>query len=55
MADQAYRAYLREIQRNLSTGDATEHTHRPALKTLLESVGDGVNVINETRRIQCAV
>jgi hypothetical protein len=53
LAVQAYRAYLREIQRNLSTGDATEHTHRPALKTLLESVGDGINVINEPRRIEC--
>ena len=53
MADQAYQAYLVEIQNNLSTGDATEHTHRLALQKLLESVGDGINVINEPRRIQC--
>ncbi|MFC1719116.1 hypothetical protein ACFL6S_36020 [Candidatus Poribacteria bacterium] len=53
MANQAYQTYLREIQKNLSTGDATEHTHRPALQRLLESVDHGITVINEPRRIEC--
>ncbi len=34
-------------------GSATEHTHRPALKVLLEYLGDGIKAINEPRRIEC--
>ena len=49
---QPYQTYLEEIQKNLSTGDATEHTHRPALQRLLESLDDGITVINEPRRIE---
>lgn len=29
--------YLHALQKELSRGDATEHTHRPALKSLIES------------------
>ncbi len=53
MTDQPYQVYLGEIQKNLSTGDATEHTYRPALQRLLGSVGHGITVINEPRRIEC--
>ena len=28
----AFGAYLNDIQKNLAHGDATEHTHRPAMK-----------------------
>jgi len=38
--------YLRELRKNLSTGAATEHTHRSALKTLLEAISGGVLAIN---------
>ena len=31
-------AYLKAVAAALQRGDATEHTHRPALKTLLESL-----------------
>jgi len=48
-----FETYLRELQKNLSTGAATEHTHRSALKALLEAIGDGVSAINEPRRIAC--
>jgi hypothetical protein len=34
----AFADYLVAIKQNLAHGDATEHTHRPALKTLLEAV-----------------
>ncbi len=47
------RSYLRSIEQNLATGDATEHTHRSALETLIESLGDGLQAINEPRRIAC--
>ena len=40
MAVQIYESYLGEIQSKLSTGNATEHTHRLALQRLLESVGE---------------
>lgn len=46
-------AYLDEIKKNLAHGDATEHTHRPALKILLESVGQGIIATNEPTRILC--
>lgn len=45
--------YLREIRKSLDKGDATEHTHRPALKTLLESCGRDIDATNEPRRIAC--
>ena len=45
--------YLRELQKNLSTGAATEHSHRPSLKVLLEATSDGVRAINEPRRVEC--
>ena len=46
-------AYIEEIRKNLAHGDATEHTHRPALKRLLESVGQGLVATNEPKRILC--
>lgn len=48
-----FREYIRNINANLARGDSTEHTHRPALKELLESVGDGIAATNEPRRIEC--
>jgi hypothetical protein len=46
-------AYLDEIKKNLAHGDATEHTHRPALKKLLETVSKGITATNEPTRILC--
>jgi hypothetical protein len=45
--------YLRSIQRNFSSGLAAEHTHRPALKTLIESFGRGIDATNEPKRVKC--
>jgi hypothetical protein len=46
--------YLRAIRTNLAAGDATEHTHRPALKSLLEALRTGVQAINEPKhRTDC--
>ena len=56
------REYLNAIAANLKAGNATEHTHRPALKTLLEASGaqaDGgqaqgaISATNEPQRIAC--
>jgi len=45
--------YIRTIEKELVVGNATEHTHRSALKALIESLGDGVVATNEPQRIEC--
>src|SRR5437899_11982125 len=45
--------YLRKLERALKRGDATEHTHRPALKELLEALDDKLIVTNEPKRSEC--
>lgn len=56
------KAYLASVAEAVRTGNATEHTHRPALKTLLEAVGAAVagdqsqgaiSATNEPQRIAC--
>ncbi len=42
----AVSVYLANIQRELGTGHAQEHTYRPALKGLLEATTK-LNVVNE--------
>ncbi len=49
----AFTAYIRTIEKELALGNATEHTHRPALKTLFESLAEGVVATNEPRRVEC--
>jgi len=41
------KAYLKQIEAALAAGNATEHTHRPALKALIEALAPGVTAINE--------
>ena len=45
--------YIQELQKNLSTGVATEHTYRHALKALIESIGSNIHAINEPRHVEC--
>jgi hypothetical protein len=45
--------YLKKIERELAAGNATEHTHRTALKTLIESLADQITATNEPQRIKC--
>jgi hypothetical protein len=46
--------YRRQIQRELQAGNATEHTHRPALKALIETLVPGVTATNEPKhRTDC--
>ena len=53
VASKLFREYITDIQQNLKLGNATEHTHRPAFKTLLESAYHGVTATNEPGRIEC--
>lgn len=45
--------YRRQIEKELQAGNATEHTHRPALKTLLEALAPKVTATNEPKRVEC--
>ena len=47
------REYIAELRKNLAHGDATEHTHRPTLKSLLESIDKTITATNEPKRIEC--
>ena len=53
MKRETFRDYTSALQDSLDRGDATEHTHRPALKRLLEAAYPGVVATNEPRRIEC--
>jgi hypothetical protein len=44
--------YLQSLQNELQPGDATEHTHRSALKTLIESAAPGVLATNEPKTLE---
>ena len=46
-----FKEYLHALQTALAAGNATEHTHRPALKTLIESIEAGVTATNEPKQI----
>jgi hypothetical protein len=45
--------YRRQIEKELQAGNATEHTHRPALKALIESLAPGVTATNEPKQVEC--
>ncbi len=41
--------YLAEVQRLHASGQATEHTYRPALQKLFDSINDDVKSIQRTQ------
>ncbi|GAK59511.1 DNA methyltransferase/helicase [Candidatus Vecturithrix granuli] len=48
-----FKHYLNSIETALKAGNATEHTHRPALKALIESFDSQMTAVNEPKRIAC--
>ena len=44
--------YIKELNDALARGDASEHTHRPALKTLLEASGHQLSATNEPKMLE---
>ncbi|MBV9848588.1 MAG: N-6 DNA methylase [Armatimonadetes bacterium] len=46
-------SYLHDVQAAHASGQATEHSYRPALKTLLESLMPGAQATNEPKRQKC--
>jgi hypothetical protein len=53
MTPVAIDVYRRQIEKELQAGNATEQTHRPALKALIESLVPGVTATNEPKRVEC--
>lgn len=54
MPNEAIRNYLQDVGQALKAGNATEHTHRPALKALLEALGGSdVRATNEPKQVAC--
>lgn len=49
----AIHQYIRDIAKSYTTGDATEHTYRPALKAMVESFAKDVTATNEPKRTRC--
>jgi len=53
MSKEAITQYIAELNRIYKAGNATEHTYRPALKSLLENITNGLTITNEPKRIAC--
>ncbi len=53
MGMDAIAVYLEQVNRAVAKGDATEHTHRPALKGLIEALGKNITATNEPKRVAC--
>ncbi|MBA7695824.1 hypothetical protein ES703_104464 [subsurface metagenome] len=53
MVEDAFDKYLNDINKAYLRGDATEHTHRPALKALIEVIARKITATNEPRRVKC--
>ena len=47
------RKYIEQVNKAYGRGDATEHTYRPALKELMQSIDSKVTATNEPKRIAC--
>jgi hypothetical protein len=48
-----FEAYLKKIEADWLGGQATEHTYRPALETLIESLASGIDASNDPKHIEC--
>jgi len=48
-----FEIYLKKIEADWQGGRATEHTYRPALEMLLESLADGIDAANDPKHIAC--
>ena len=53
MPSDVFDKYLSEINKAYLRGDATEHTHRPALKALIEGLAKKITATNEPKRTVC--
>src|ERR1017187_9589361 len=52
MANKFVQTYLREIEQIHARGNATEHSYRGALQTLIDALDPKVRAVNEPKRIK---
>lgn len=45
--------FVKSVQEKYKTGAATEHSYRPALECLFNSIAEEIHAINEPKRIAC--
>ena len=43
--------YIQSLEKELAAGNTTEHSHRPALKTLFQSLNSAITATNEPQHI----
>ena len=53
MIQNVIKQYIAELNRLFKAGKATEHSYRPALQRLLETLVSPLQVTNEPKRIEC--
>ncbi|MFK7865946.1 MAG: hypothetical protein AB8B77_00730 [Alphaproteobacteria bacterium] len=49
----ALQQYINDIKKERNTGNAREHSYRPALKTLIETLLPRLTAVNEPAHIKC--
>ena len=50
-----FKEYAAELQRNLKSGQATEPSYYPALKSLIESLDSSVSVLQNPAKTECGL
>jgi len=45
--------FVKNVQEKFKTGVATEHSYRPTLEKLFNSLAEGISALNEPKRIEC--
>src|SRR5690242_10643036 len=53
MASDSFADYFSTVRDDFQAGNATEHTHRPTLKTLLEALDPRIKATNEPKHVEC--
>ena len=48
-------SYLDQVRAKYASGQATEHSYRPALQALFESIDPGLTVINEPKKSEAGM
>lgn len=46
-------SFLQQVTSTHKTGAATEHSYRPALQALFQSLSNDITAINEPKRVAC--
>lgn len=49
----AFSIYAAELRSKFKTGKATEHTYRGALQQFIEAMANGIEAVNEPKRVKC--